>query len=324
MALDFRNPRGHTAPIRLSVIVPVFDAKNTIACALDSVLAQDFSGAEIIVVDDGSTDKTPQILEAYASSIHFIRQQNRGAAAARNIGVSAANGEYLAFLDADDVWTPDKLTKTCRVLDENPEAVLAFSAFHRMAPDGSQSEPKFFGAAPSMADMLARRSEIFPSTVVMRRNVFERCGGFCERFFPNCFEDLYMWILAREHGRFIYIPECLASYRMRDWKIPRNYLRNGDTFLGLVSQRYGRDADGLVKDTRDHLARVALRGALDEMDHGNILGVLSWVQEILHLRPAIFLEPTLISRMAKTHNLRRLFKSLLSSVGHQLRLKPTS
>lgn|GEM_PF-3644612 len=279
-----------------------------VSAAIDSALAQDFADTEVVVVDDGSTDDTSKILEKYETRIRRIWQANRGAAAARNLGVSAASGKYLAFLDADDTWTSDKLRKCCGALDENPEAVLAFSAFQRLDPSGCKSEPYLFAGAPSMRDMLARRSDILPSTVVMRRDVFERCGGFCERFFPNCFEDPYLWILAREHGEFIYIPECLVTYRMRDRNIGRDYFRNGRIFIELVRKRYGREAHGLLADTRNHLARLALFQTANQARKGSVGHAVKWLLEAARFPTSIVFAPDLVARLVAMRNLRYLFR----------------
>ncbi len=290
------------------MIVPVFNAQHTIGQALESVFAQTFNGVEIVVVDDGSGDETSHILEGYGSRIRMVRQGNRGAAAARNTGASVARGNYLAFLDADDTWAPDKLRRSYEALERNPAAVLVFSAFRRILADGG-SDSYIFSGSPTMREMLERRSEILPSTVVMRREVFERCGGFCEQFFPNCFEDPYLWILAREHGEFIYIPDCLATYRMRDRKISGSYLRNGRLFLKLVQERYGSKAEKLLAETRNHLAVVALQEALKLVNDGELREARFWLREALRFRASLFFQPDLVWRIASSRNLKRIFRA---------------
>src|SRR5580693_7316547 len=112
--------------VSVSTVIPTYNSESTLGKAIDSVIAQDL-GSEIVVVDDGSTDGTDRILQAYGNSLKVIRQPNAGAAAARNTGVVAASGEYLAFLDADDAWLPDRLRLTVEALECNPKAVLSFS-----------------------------------------------------------------------------------------------------------------------------------------------------------------------------------------------------
>src|SRR5690349_13432849 len=93
----------------ISVIVPVYNGSDFLSEAIDSIRQQMYGSIEIIVVDDGSTDSTPQIIESFANSIQSIRQDNAGPAAARNAGIRLAHGEVIGFLDADDLWPPDKL-----------------------------------------------------------------------------------------------------------------------------------------------------------------------------------------------------------------------
>ena len=108
----------------ISVIIPTYNAAPYIGETLDSVLSQTYPRKEIIVIDDGSTDSTPQSLEAYNSTVRSIRQENAGAGAARNAGVKAASGDYIAFLDADDLWLPEKLDVQMRIAEKHPESAL--------------------------------------------------------------------------------------------------------------------------------------------------------------------------------------------------------
>src|SRR5208282_2490255 len=114
--------------LRVSVIIPVFNGERTIAAAIDSALAQEFEGAaEVIVVNDGSTDGSEEIVRGYGDRITVVTQENRGPAAARNAGVRASHGEYVAFLDADDIWIPGKLRKTLAALDSDRGAAMVYS-----------------------------------------------------------------------------------------------------------------------------------------------------------------------------------------------------
>jgi glycosyltransferase involved in cell wall biosynthesis len=108
----------------ISIIIPTYNAEPYIGETLDSVLSQTYPRREIIVVDDGSTDRTPQCLEAYSSTIRYLRQENAGAGAARNAGLKAASGDYIAFLDADDLWLPEKLEVQLEVAKKHPESGL--------------------------------------------------------------------------------------------------------------------------------------------------------------------------------------------------------
>ena len=110
---------------RVSVITPVYNGARTIARAIESVLAQSFRDFEMVVVDDGSTDGTLEILEGFGDSITLLKQAHLQQAIARNLAVKASRGEYLAFLDADDSWLPAKLARCVEVLDHDSRCVMA-------------------------------------------------------------------------------------------------------------------------------------------------------------------------------------------------------
>src|SRR6516164_8750381 len=115
------------AIIRAVVVIPVFNGANTVSRAIDSALGQTFDGeSEIVVVNDGSTDTTAEVLKPYGDRITVLDQQNQGPAAARNAAVAYSSAEYLAFLDADDAFTPDKLARTVPHLADHQNAVMLF------------------------------------------------------------------------------------------------------------------------------------------------------------------------------------------------------
>ncbi|MBE7414090.1 MAG: GNAT family N-acetyltransferase [Deltaproteobacteria bacterium] len=122
--------------MKVSIIIPTYNRARLVCLAIDSILAQDYTDYEIIVVDDGSTDGTSKALERYSGSIRYIRQENRGFGAARNRGLDEANGEYLAFLDSDDLWAAGKLSTQVEIMDRLPEAAFAFSDFTILKQSG--------------------------------------------------------------------------------------------------------------------------------------------------------------------------------------------
>jgi glycosyltransferase involved in cell wall biosynthesis len=238
----------------VSVVIAVYNGEATIARAIESVLAQDCSDDfEIIVADDGSTDGTRAILETYQSRIRVIRQNNRGAAAARNAGVAVSSGEVLAFVDADDVWLPQKLRNTVPVIRSSRRIVLVYSDAVEVdeedRPTALSITPPHKGHAPSLSELLTEWWPILPSTAMIRRDVFETCGGFPEAL--RAYEDPYLFLLAREHGEFAYVPEPLVRYR----RLPvgermEKYAPYQRLFIRMVRQRYGRTADARIKDTK--------------------------------------------------------------------------
>ena len=126
----------------ISVIIPAYNYARYLAEAIDSALGQTYAPLEVIVVDDASTDDTPRVLAAYGQRIRAIRQPNGGAGAARNTGIAAARGEYVAFLDADDVWLPRKLELQMALFDADPALGLIHGG--KGATDGIQYDALAF------------------------------------------------------------------------------------------------------------------------------------------------------------------------------------
>jgi glycosyltransferase involved in cell wall biosynthesis len=255
---------------RVSVIIPVYNGAATIGLALESVFAQTFTDYEIVAVNDGSTDETASVLASYGDRIRVVTQHNRGLSAARNAGVRASSGEYLAFIDDDDEWMLEKLARCVSVLDQNPDCVLAYSGAVRIdlsgAPIPIQNVQNDGVESPTMAQMLARPWNVVPCQFVVRRDVFERCGGFDERFVSTC-EDLYFLLLAREYGYFSGIPEPLVRKTTRPlYPKALNREPQCDLFRRLVSERYGSSATGLIREFRQmrvkvmkHTARILIK-----------------------------------------------------------------
>src|SRR5208282_1382683 len=229
----------------VSSVICVYNGASCVARALDSALMQDFSGAEVIVVDDGSTDRTPELLCAYGDRIRLIRQSNRGLAASRNVGVAASRAPYIAFLDADDVWLPGRLAKTVAALENNPASVLAYSnaalVDYSNTPVGHLLVRPNRARAPSMDDLLEHWWPIQPSAVTIRREIFNKCGGFPENFKSfGGFDDVYFWMLAREQGPFEYVAEPLVQYRILPFlDRMEKYATGFRLFSRHMHERYG-------------------------------------------------------------------------------------
>jgi glycosyltransferase involved in cell wall biosynthesis len=291
-----------------SVVIPVYNGESTIAAAIESALAQEFDGFEVVVVNDGSIDSTQQILDGYGSRITVVGQPNRGLSAARNAGVAASRGAYLAFLDADDLWLPGYLAKVCAALDRNPNAVLAFSDVHFVTPNGETGQ-LCAGRAPSMQDLLTRWWPILPSATVMRRSSFDACGGFSEEFRGLGHEDVYMWLRAREHGVFEYVAEPLVAYRRPDPVTQaEKYAPGARTLRRLMRHRYGRRAAEFLDATSRHCAALLARKALQQIDSGDVREAMRTGFAVLRYRRGFFFDVRFARRLRLGHNLRRLSK----------------
>jgi glycosyltransferase involved in cell wall biosynthesis len=297
--------------VRVSTIIPVFNGAATIADAIESVLLQDFDGErELIVVNDGSTDSTPAIIASFNDRIRVVNQSNRGLAAARNAGAKAASGEFLAFLDADDTWTPDKLARTVGRLETNPSAVLAYSDIFAIRDNGHSDASPITPAlahAPSISELLERWWPILPSTVVMRHEAFMRTGGFCEQF-RRAYEDVDMWLQARELGEFEFVPSPLVRYRTTpEMERMERYEADYPVFRSRVRARYGRRCRKLLRATQEaYVASLGHRGLI-AMQAGDTTSARRLFLRALAHQPR---DPRTILRLARSLLPRRISRTL--------------
>jgi len=171
----------------VSVIIPVYNCEKYITDAVDSVLAQTHRSIEIIVVDDGSTDKTKEALAAYGDRIKYIYKENGGPASARNVGIKMSKGQFIAFLDADDMWVENKLEQQLIDIDD---AGMVGSGVKPGLP-----HPVFL----SYKELLLKNSFI-NSSVLVKRECFDRVGCFDERPQFKAVEDWDMWLrISKEY-----------------------------------------------------------------------------------------------------------------------------
>ena len=177
----------------VSVIIPTYNRGWVLREAVDSVLAQDFEDFELIVVDDGSTDNTREILETYHNDIIVLSQNNRGVSAARNWGIARSCAPLIAFLDSDDLWKPQKLSRQIDFFEANPEALICQTE-EIWIRNGVRVNPrrrhhKFSGMIFESSLALCLVS---PSAVMVRKKLFDTVGLFDERL-PAC-EDYDLWL----------------------------------------------------------------------------------------------------------------------------------
>lgn len=176
----------------VSVIVPTYNRREFVREAMASVYAQTCLDFELLVVDDGSTDGTAEVMREFPDA-RYLWQENRGVSAARNAGAAASRGHLLAFLDSDDLWQPSKLATQVAFFQAHPEAQICQTE-EIWLRNGTRVNPHHKHRKPS-GDIFARSLElclVSPSAVMLRRAFFEQCGGFDENL-PAC-EDYDLWL----------------------------------------------------------------------------------------------------------------------------------
>ena len=200
----------------MSCVVPVFNGGRYLSQALDSILGQTYSPKEVIVADDGSTDATLEIVAGYGDEVQLVSQETQGPSATRNLGLRAAKGEFVAFLDADDLWRPEKLARQMARYEARPELDL------------SVTYAKLFwdGALATEADRLHDhpRAQAVPgyatTTLLARRTSFAKVGEFNTRLW---FADSVEWFMRAFEQQLVLelLPEVLVDHRMHATNLTR-------------------------------------------------------------------------------------------------------
>jgi len=209
----------------VSVIIPVYNGEKYLAEALESVFAQTFTDYEIIVIDDGSTDQTPVVLAHYAG-IRILAQENKGTAAARNLGVATAKGTYIGFLDADDLWLPEKLELQVAALqaDQSIDIVTGHvqQFYENSVPSQAKKDPQ-----PGVS----------PIAMLMRRVVFDKLGPFHEH--RNVAEFISWYAAADRVGICLHsLSETVARRRIHSENLSIRHKRQKNaTMLQILKSK---------------------------------------------------------------------------------------
>ncbi len=276
----------------ISVVIPAYNAERTVAETLDSVLAQSMQDFEIIVVNDGSRDATGAILDFYAErhpgKVRVIHQENTGQARARNNGIAAARGRYIAFNDADDIWAPEKLERQLRFLEDNPEYGLCYTEGMTIDEKGREKEP--FGATREFTgrcfEILITRNNIIGSSVMVRRAVLDDVGVFNPEL--RACENWELWTRIARKYPIACIDEKLSFYRQHGGNMSKDIDRMRENRIAAI-QHNRRQYDGVVPNI-ESLTRNALYLAYRGFG-GVYLGQLELAKARRDIGRAILLKP---------------------------------
>ena len=263
--LDFYD--GGDMPV-ISVIIAAFNSERTIQETVESVLNQTFSDLELIVIDDGSTDSTLEVLSRIEDPrLKVFSYPNAGVAASRNRGIARASGEYVAFLDHDDLWTPDKLEAQLRALQENPQAGVAYSLVHCIDEAGRFLHPgsRITASGDVYARLLVTDFLDTVSNPLIRKEALDQVGGFDESFASADDWDVLLRLAARYP--FACVPAVQVLYREHPDSLSFDVSRMEAAALGVCERAFAEAPVHLRHLKRDSMGNLykyltarALRG----------------------------------------------------------------
>lgn len=246
---------------KVSVIIPLFNARQYVRGAIDSVLSQTYRNIEIIVVDDGSTDNPEIVLEKYSDRIKFIRlEENKGPSIARNIGIRTSTGEYLVFLDADDYVSTEKIEMEIEVLEKHPETGWVYESSLTFDEDGRvfrELPQKFLqpNEDPPQGKIFHRlilRNLMVVNAVMIKRGVLD-VGTFDESL--RGFEDWDLWLRVSAKYEVKYIDKALAFVRFHPDSSQRNVIRFWSDKLRVID-KISRLYPSLTDPYRNEIIKV--------------------------------------------------------------------
>lgn len=230
---------------KVDIIIPAYNAAKYLPAAIESVMAQSFKNWHIMLVDDGSTDNTAEVVAPYielcSGKLTYVFQQNKGLPAARNAAIRGSSSELLALLDADDVWLPCRLEESVSALCEKPRAGMSYGLITRIDPDGRLGATWHGNPQPAegrIAPQIYMRTVELPCpTITFRRTCVEEVGMFDETM--RATEDRDMWLRIALQHEVAYVPKVLAYYRMS----PESMSRDPDRMLRaqkqFINKHYG-------------------------------------------------------------------------------------
>lgn len=239
----------------LSVIMPAYNVAGYIGEALESVLAQTFTDYEIIIVNDGSpdTNELERVIEPFLDRIIYLKQENGGPSRARNTAIMKARGEYVGFLDADDMWNPNFLAEQLKVLRENPALDLVY-ADSLMFGESALAGQTYMQVVPSTGpvtfeSLLSEQCGVITSCVVARRQALIDVGLFDEKFIRS--EDFDLWLRLAHHGKQLtYQRQVLARRRLHGGSLAADRTRLIEGQIAVM-QKLALQLAPLTPSTRD-------------------------------------------------------------------------
>jgi glycosyltransferase involved in cell wall biosynthesis len=289
----------------VSVVIPTYNALKFLPQTIASVMAQTFQDFELLLIDDGSSDGTAEWVAHYNQAvedrakghkIRFFQQHRGGVSMARNLGIQNAQGEFVAFLDADDLWVPSKLTQQVNYLNQHPRVGLVHGAIALMDEAGKLTG-RVLSSKPTASSLprLLTQNAVACQTVMMRRSCFEQTGGFDSQ--ADTVEDWDLWIRLARFYPIVALPEVLAHYRQVESSLSRSHERMVPTYHYVIEKNY--------EFCQDELTRLGVSDRrLKSTSYASAYQCLAWKaiqckfpdvkQAYLYLRRALNYRPDLV------------------------------
>lgn len=287
----------------ISVIIPVYNTGAYVAETIESVLKQTWKHKEIIVVNDGSTDETPAILEKYDEYIRVIHQENKGLGAARNTGIRAARGEFLAFIDADDLWLPEFLKTQQAVLTSDPKVDIVYCFWTYIDQYGKQLPQKDrFSETGDLLHSLIISNRIPIMAALMSRICVETTQGFDDNKLIS--EDWDFWLRVAYQGyRFSCSPQELVKYRFHGNNMTLNIERSHLRYFNVIEKFFlNENLPEIARELKaEAYSQVFLNTALNYLFCDNLEKAKEYFVKSINYFPALIYQVDTYYRIICSH-----------------------
>ena len=279
----------------ISIIIPVYNGEKTIQETLQSVFQQTFKEFEIIIIDDGSQDKTLEILNSIRDPrLKIYSYQNSGQATARNRGIERAKGQYIAFLDADDLWTPDKLERQLKTLQNSPHAAVVYSWTDYIDESGKFVQPGRHISVEGdvYAELLTTNFVENGSNILVQKQALTEVGGF-EASLPPA-EDWDLWLRLARRYPFVVVPAPQVLYRVSTHSSSSNLAKQETQSLRVLDRAFAEAPEAFQSLKRRSRANLYKYLAWKALEHSssrrNAVMAFRLVWNYITNEPAIALE----------------------------------
>jgi len=294
----------------VSIVVPCYNQGNYLRQAVESVLSQDYPRVELIVLDDGSNDDTPEVLASYAGRFHYESQANMGQAATLNKGWRMSKGEILSYLAADDFLLPGAVARAVETLVANPEIVLSYCDYNRVDPQSHviwRVRTQEFSYWNLSVGLVCQPGP----GVFFRRDAFERAGFWNEtlRHTP----DFEYWLRLGLEGGFLRIPEVLAAYRMHasSQSLAAASPQLADEMVRVISSHFRNPKlpTEIARDEPQAMSNAHVVSARQHLRSGRFLAAWAHMRDALRLHPRSYL---------RARNWRLLLNGLINRIAYRV------
>ena len=295
----------------VTVVIPAYNGGSYLRGAIDSVIGQDYPNVELIVLDDGSTDNTPEILKGYGKLFHWDRHDNMGQAATLNKGWRMGRGEVLGYLSADDTLMSRAISTSMQYLRQNEDVIMTYGDFNLIDPQ-SQLIRRIRTADFDYHDMVANIHCQPGPGVFFWRHAFEAAGGWNSNY--RQMPDYDYWLRLGLVGKFHHIPEVLASFRIHDESqtFAKGDPKKSEEPILIITEYFNQQADipkGIRSIRKISLSSAHLVSAQLHLRAGR------YTQGLARLNTALALCPI---NLVNIRTLRTLFNALFNRAGHRI------